>query len=307
MTVHWISERSDSRIGELGEVIVKQHRPEADLVRTAAVRARHEYEVLAMLHASLPAELSVPRPLGLNEAEGSLTLERATGTPLDVLIGRGKRERNALDLLHDPVRRAGQWLRAMQSSGVPRSSSGVPRSSSEGSPRRNSEELRGTRGTRGTPRVLREQVELAVSDAQQVFRGRLQRRVIARLHELGAKATGEVVGHHGDYWPGNVFIDAHRVQVIDFEGFREGLPLEDVAYFLLQLQLLMPRHGRYVPKLREAFAEGYGGIDDADALKLFTMTKTLRLMARNAHARHSFLIRIWMRRTLRNVVAGCLR
>lgn len=143
--------------------------------------------------------------------------------------------------------------------------------------------------------------------AQSVFRGRMQRRVIARLRELAERVDGPVVGHHGDYWPGNVFIDTHRVQVIDFEGFREGHPLEDVAYFLLQLKLLMPRHGRYVPKLREAFLEGYGGVGDDDALTLFTMTKTLHLLARNAHAKHSFLVRIWMRRTLRNVVAGCLR
>jgi hypothetical protein len=288
VSVQWISERSDSRIGTLGDVIVKQHRPEADLVRTAGVRARHEYEVLTMLYAAMPAEYSVPRALSLDEAEGSLTLERATGTPLDVLIRDGKRQRNAIELLHDPVRRAGRWLREMQfnagrASARPDGLKPVLRS-----------------------HVLRSQVDLGMSDAQRVFTGRMQDRIVARLRELEGLVDGPVVGHHGDYWPGNVFIDTHRVQVIDFEGYRDGLPLEDVAYFLLQLQLLMPRHGKHLPHLREAFLEGYGGIDDHHALKLFTMTKTLRLMARNAGARHSFLLRIWMRRTLRNVVAGCL-
>jgi hypothetical protein len=69
----------------------------------------------------------------------------------------------------------------------------------------------------------------------------------------------------------------------------------------------MPRHPGHLPALREAFLSGYGTPEAPDALKLFTMTKTLRLMARNAEAKHSFLLRVWMRRTLRNVVAGCLR
>ena len=277
MTVHWISVRSDSRIGELGDVIVKQHRPEADVVRNAGVRARHEYDVLARLHAAMPEESSVPRPLTLDEGDGLLTIERATGTPLDVLIRDHKREADAVARLSEPVRRAGGWLRAMQDA---------------------------TRG--GSPSVAA-QVELAIADAGEVFGGRMRERVAERLRELGSRAGGEVTGHHGDYWPGNVFIDARRVQVIDFEGFRDGHPLEDVAYFLLQLRLLMPRHAKHVPALREAFLAGYGAPAPAETVKLFTMTKTLRLMARNAHAKHSFLLRIWMRRTLRNVVSGCLR
>ena len=277
MSVHWISERSDSRIGELGDVIVKQHRPEADVVRDAGVRARHEFEVLSRLHAAMPGTYSVPRALSLEQDEGLLTIERATGTPLDVLIRDLKRERDAVARLSEPVRRAGVWLRTMQEA---------------------------TRG--GAPSVAR-QVEQAVADAAAVFDGRMRTRVVDRLRELAPRAGGDVTGHHGDYWPGNIFVDTGRVQVIDFEGFRDGHPLEDVAYFLLQLRLLMPRHPGHLPALGEAFLSGYGTPVAGDALKLFTMTKTLRLMARNAQAKHSFLLRIWMRRTLRNVVSGCLR
>ncbi|HUR82784.1 MAG TPA: phosphotransferase [Thermoanaerobaculia bacterium] len=231
MTVQWISERADSRIGTLDDAIVKQHREEASATRSAAVRARHEFEVLATLHAKMPAAFSVPRPLSLEG--GTLTLEYATGTPLDVLIREYKRERNAVEELREPLRRAGLWLREMQ------------------------------------------------------------------------KATR--TGHHGDYWPGNIFIDADRVQVIDFEGYREDAdPAEDVAYFLLQLKLLMPRHQRLVPALRQAFLDGYGVVD-ADALKRCTRVRAQHLLDRNAPAKHSFLIRVWMRRTLRNTVAESLR
>ncbi len=49
-----------------------------------------------------------------------------------------------------------------------------------------------------------------------------------------------MTGVHGDFWPGNVFIADDLVEVIDFEGTREGLPYEDVAYFLVQLDQFFP-------------------------------------------------------------------
>jgi Ser/Thr protein kinase RdoA (MazF antagonist) len=272
-----VSERSDSVVRVSGNVVVKQHRAEADLVRSSAVRARHEYDVLAMLGRLLPAEFSVPRVLQLDEADGSLTMERSTGTPLDILMRDSKRTRRALELLTPQMRAAGAWLRTMQEA---------------------------TRSNADGREVLRAQVELAIMHAQG------DKRILAGLRELHARVAARpliVAGHHGDYWPGNVFIDGDRVRVIDFEGYREGLPLEDVAYFLIQLRLLLPRHARLVEPLRAAFLEGYGGIDDQDALTLFTLTKTLHLIARNAGAKHFFLIRIWMRRTLRNIVDGCLQ
>lgn len=281
MTVLWVSERSDSVVSEVatpnGNVIVKQHRPEADRVRTAAVRAGFEYQTLATLHALLPAPYSVPRALELDEANGKLVIERAGGTALDVLIRDGKRQRGGAELLAPHLQRTGRWLREMQNA---------------------------TRNPNADGRaVLRAQVEPALGHAD-------SDRVRNRLRELEARVASRpliVCGHHGDYWPGNVFVDDARMQVIDFEGYREGLPLEDVAYFLLQLELLLPRHRRILPRLRAAFLEGYGGVEDEDALKLFTLTKTLHLISRNAGAKHSFLLRWWMRRTLRNVVNGCLR
>ena len=150
--------------------------------------------------------------------------------------------------------------------------------------------------------ILETQIIKAIRDAEATGQ---DPAILARLRELQMRVAPRALvacGHHGDYWPGNVFLDDARVTVIDFEGYRPGLPLEDVAYFLIELELLMPRHARHLPALRVAFLDGYGGIDDADALQLFTLTKTLHLISRDAGSQHPFLIAIWMRRTLRNIV-----
>ena len=264
--------RTDSVVREAGGVIFKQHRDDG------AVRARREYETLAMLRAAMPAEFTVPRPIQLDAANSAVIMERIGGTPLDRIIAAEKRSADAVARLTEPLRRAGQWLRAMQEA---------------------------TRTTDHPREILTAQIVKAIHDAETIG---ADADVLARLRELQMRVAPRAViacGHHGDYWPGNVFLDEQRVTVIDFEGYRTGLPLEDVAYFLIELELLLPRHARYLPALRVAFLDGYGEVEDADALTLFTLTKTLHLMARNPGAQHSLLIRLWMRRTLRKIVQRC--
>lgn len=67
---------------------------------------------------------------------------------------------------------------------------------------------------------------------------------------------------HGDMWPGNIFIAGDRVQVIDFEGLRNGDRDRDVANFLAESQKFFarPNHRRRYALLREAFREGYSGV-----------------------------------------------
>jgi Ser/Thr protein kinase RdoA (MazF antagonist) len=69
-----------------------------------------------------------------------------------------------------------------------------------------------------------------------------------------------LVDRHGDFWPGNVYVTRDRVQVIDFEGFGEGLAAEDVAGFLVQLELFYGYPGLAAARamLRDAFLDGYG-------------------------------------------------
>lgn len=86
---------------------------------------------------------------------------------------------------------------------------------------------------------------------------------------------------HGDYWPGNIFVSDDRVTVVDFEGVRGGDPLDDVAYFLVHLELFFPMllHDRF-GKLRDIFLAAWGAgkeIDrDALAAKISTHARALR-------------------------------
>ena len=89
--------------------------------------------------------------------------------------------------------------------------------------------------------------------------------------------------HHGDFWPGNIFV-GERLQVIDFEGARAGLPYEDVAYFVIQLQLFLN-----YPLLRErrrqavwVFLDGYlaGERLDEPAYRIARISKALQILGR---------------------------
>ncbi|HET8799088.1 MAG TPA: aminoglycoside phosphotransferase family protein, partial [Thermoanaerobaculia bacterium] len=266
--------RTDSIVAEEEGIVVKTHRGEA------AVRARHEFETLAALRAAMTAPYEVPLAIDLDEAAGSLTMERVDGIALDRMIHDAKRHPHAVARLEMPVRRAGEWLRAMQ-------------------------EATRVADRSAAQQILAEQTAAAIARATAQFPAPLARRVAARLHELRshvAPHTLSACGHHGDYWPGNVFPGERRTTVIDFEGYRLGLPLEDVAYFLIQIEILATRHLRLVAPLRHAFLEGYDGAVDDDALALFTLTRALHLIARDAAARHPLVIAIWMRRTLRDIV-----
>lgn len=77
-------------------------------------------------------------------------------------------------------------------------------------------------------------------------------------------AEGALV--HGDYWPGNVFIDDGTVSVVDFEGARPGDPVDDVGYFLVHMELFFPPplRGRF-RRLRRIFLQSHfeGALPDS--------------------------------------------
>ncbi|HEU4522402.1 MAG TPA: hypothetical protein VFT12_10385, partial [Thermoanaerobaculia bacterium] len=97
--------------------------------------------------------------------------------------------------------------------------------------------------------------------------------------------------------------------VIDFEGFRDGLWLEDVAYFLIRSDMLRRRFGLPFPDLGQQFFETYapGEKPDREALRLFTLTKGLRTLANGTGDDLPLPQRIWTRRSIRKAVFAAMR
>jgi hypothetical protein len=273
--VQRLNVRPGSIIGELvvwegahrREVVVKIQPPGPNDPRPASESARIEYDILTALRETMTSErdgitFTVPRALLLDEPRASVIMERAHGTALDGLIRTARRwgDPHTLDT---PFRLTGEWLRRMQGS---------------------------TRTDEDGRHLLTSLILLGINDLDVIAGAdagiRARRDDVARhlrtLEERVAQGPLPVVGHHEDFWPGNVFIGERTVEVIDFEGFREGLPLEDAVYLLSYLELL-PLFGRHSGRLRAAFLEGFldGQPLDPQAFELFRLLNTLRGLARN--------------------------
>jgi glycosyltransferase involved in cell wall biosynthesis len=247
-------------------------------------RARHEYEKLVSLQDRFSScnggEFGVPTPLDFVEKTGTLLMRPCVGESLDDLV---RDARFSLDLrrrvrLIDSVRRSGSWLRLFQHL-TPSEAPARP--------------------------VMRSLSARAETDLASLERDVLSLRssleIRSRVVELSERTrfnAGNLVGHHGDFWPGNVFVSAEKVQVIDFEGSREGHPFEDLAWFLLHLELFFsyPFARSFYAELENAFLNGYAdpprslqaiiGSDAPElgvAFELCRKTVALNLLARRNH------------------------
>jgi colanic acid/amylovoran biosynthesis glycosyltransferase len=295
-------ERRDSSVAEVitagerpRELIVKKQKGRSGESRPPVERALHEFNVMERLHALLPesdngVSYAVPRPLQLNQLHAALVMERAHGASLEDLILQLRG--SAPERLIEPVRYAGAWLREMQQA-TSREADGSDRLAS----------------------LLDESLHDLELAAAADPRLRLQRPAIERkLHGIAdhvASNPPSLVGTHGDYWPGNLFASENRVEVIDFEGFGEGLPLEDVAYFMVHLELYFSRPvvRRQLTRLSTAFIEEYGNgqrVDD-ELLKLMTAAKALRILSSGLAAGGGDLRNWWRRRVVRNIISRTLQ
>lgn len=273
--VRWFTRRINSIAAEISldgdarRVVVKQQRTHAG--GSAGERFAHELRVLRLLHEALGDR--VPRVLLADEERALMVMERARGTAVDALFAASSEE------IADAVRGAGAWIAAMQHA---------------------------TRRDIEGRAVLDEVMATAVADAKKLGGADDILRTLERLQQTVSTRALSVVGHHDDYWPGNVFFDAGHVTVIDFESYRDGLPLEDPAFFLLRCEMLRRRFGLPVDDLEKRFFEGYGAEPDRDALRLFTITKGLRMLARGAGEGLPLPQRIWTRRLVRDVIRRAL-
>ncbi|MDP9192679.1 MAG: glycosyltransferase family 4 protein [Acidobacteriota bacterium] len=241
------------------DVIVKLH---GDLDR-----ARYEYDVLRTLGRSMTATTSadntpiiytVPSALMIDEPAAAVVTGRAPGETLENML-----RRNGTASVTTPLRHAGTWLRMMQEQ---------------------------TRGDEDGRYVLTATVLLALRDLDLAAAAdpglrRHHDAVTERLRTLESQVADRplpVVGHHGDFSPANVFISERRVTAVNADDFREGLPLGDVASFLLRLESMFPHRGAHRGDAAAAFLAGYSDAPiDRLSLTLLRMTKALQWLARS--------------------------
>jgi hypothetical protein len=297
--LRWMTTRYDAGVAEVTiddgrtrrNAILKHHRRVPPFEATAAGRAMNEAATLRRLHERMPRAQSVPEVLFFDEESLTLVMEQAPGVSLDRLFAETSAEKKQMPFLLDAIGRAALWLRAMQK---------VTHRNDDSAP------------------LVNATIVSAVADLETVAK---QDRVIrgsamairSALNALGESVSrgmqDGVTGHHGDFWPGNIFVDpvAERVTVIDLEGYREGLPLEDAAYFLLRTELLGRRFRLPVTALQQAFAAAYGsGVDDP-AVRLFTITKGLQTMKHTFQGNLGPAQRIWTLHVLRKSVLRASR
>lgn len=264
------------------DLILKIHGARQGDRRSAAERAEHELIVLRRLQAMAESgavgspgfAYAVPRVLG--RAGTALLIEWCGGTLLVEQARKarlGGRTRRAE--LVEAVRQTGRWLRIFQQHTDHRTDG------------------------QWTLQTLVEQAyrDLDACASAGLLTSRERSRVVsrvARLAQLAAvspPAGSPSVGHHGDFWPGNVLVDGRTIIAIDFEGFRQGLPYEDVAYFLVQLELFFthPVLARLRKALRAAFLDGYldGGTIDAAGYEFCRLVKALQIMAGDSKSQRS--------------------
>lgn len=247
--------RREKRGGAL-ELVYKKHRSREGESRPPAERARREFQVLTELRRLDGGHRAV-RPLFLDEQSAIIAMERCRGTKLDELLRRTRASLSPshFDESERALYRAGSWLRAFQAC------------------------TRGESNGAETAGQLLEE-SLGLVPRSQMRNGGLQIEIEALAGELIAHPRA-ACGHHGDFWPGNLFIDSETITAIDFEGYRQGLPLEDVAYFLLHLDMFsfQPRWWRR-RRLTRAFLAGYlqGDPLDATQFRFCRLTKALQVL-----------------------------
>lgn len=261
--------------GPASELVGKQHKERPGASGPAAERAHNEWAVLNVFREGWVQEpdedttlppFGVPRAVWAALDQGVLAMEACPGHNLGALLRstRATRDGTQWAATLSALRQAGTWLRRFQRH---RSAAYEPEAGLA---------------------AWDEAAEGDLAQCSGMVSSHLLRAVRSRLtaHSITVAAQlKQGVLCHGDFGPGNVFVSDERVEAIDFEGIRAGLPYEDVAYFVVQLELFLAW-----PWLRTrrheavgAFLEGYLGGETMDqaAYRMARLSKLLQILARH--------------------------
>ena len=247
------------------DVIVKKYLERSGEPRVASIRVQHEHEMLLRMRSEMMFSIThrgtvytVPRVLLFDERRSTLVLARARGQSVASMLRRTRGGAGAVTRLAPTMRRAGMWLQFMH------------------------DQTRTTDDGRASFNTAMREAErdLALAAAIDWPVRQFHGVILARLQSLEAAMADRrwsSVAHHGDYAPSNIFVGESTVDVVGFDDSRDGLPLEDVAHFLLHLRFVTRHHA----ELARPFLDGIGTVD-AEELKLFTLVRGLQLLARGS-------------------------
>jgi glycosyltransferase involved in cell wall biosynthesis len=290
-----IEERADGIVAEVTitdgidkrDVIVRARGAENDAVGEFDMQSRIRERLDALdPDQTMNVRYTVPKPLMVDERHRALVTERAPGRQLRSVVSEARNAR-ATRKRAVPLRRAGTWLRLMQQ---------VTRCDEDGR-----HVL-----TAITVLALRD-LDLAAAADGTVAKQR--DRIAAWLRTMEARIAQQplaVIGRHGRFIPSNIYVAERRVSVTDFTDFREGLPLEDVAQFLVSLETstaaTFAESG--TPALERFFLNGYAGDApiDEETLQFFITIAALESLSRGGSAEVSRLEQARRRRTLRRLI-----
>lgn len=292
----------DARVGQVivpagtrpDEWVIKGHKSRPGESRPATERARREYDVLCRLAGSGYTERRVPRPLLFDSANACVVMEPCHGERLDDLIRSCRSTRADLGqrTLETAIKATGEWLRYFHEATA---------SAADPSP------VLG-RVIEGANRDLESCSGRTISTSLAA----VVRSQLGALRSQLAAPSMRLTMVHRDFWPGNIFVDGSTVQAIDFEGVDVGMPYEDVAYFLVQLELFhsAPLRRHRFERLAGAFLRGYlpgaSGFDWA-AYELCRVVSALQILAATSPPPRFMPAGAWRRRrVLRAIIAGGL-
>lgn len=267
--------RRDSQVFEMmaagrsgvREIVLKRQVSRAGESRSAEERANDELGLLRKLAPhfttieSSGRDLGVPDVLGCDRTTATVAMEHAGNLTLEDSIRNARRHGGtAADHLEQQMVATGVWLRNFQ-----KFEQGDGRGAVRDDAQEARQRLKGRAGSK--------------------LSSRHRKKVLERIASLEVQLETpprSAVAHHGDFWPGNVFISENALRVIDFEGYRLALPARDVAWFLLHTGLYLSfRAPRLLELCQGRFLEGYGREVDPVELELSRIGVALLLLEKD--------------------------